>query len=409
MNKYLKKISLDLTRRCNLSCKYFCKGKAQDQDISREIIDKTLDELKSFDFISVFQFMGGEPFLCPELLEYCVDGIIKRKLNIGACTMFTNGTIKSKVVLNALIRFRDYLKENINAEYNIPHQLFIKFSKPMHDNSQYIDDVMEFYRKGLGKECIDLQDEFGEFEDANPHFSREIEGRGEENYREMLAAQNIPLHTVRRIHNKYHFVPHDSVLKTISVSTNGRVYVGASLSYTRIDQEDWICNIIDCSGDLFERIVEFGWAHPISDRANRVKERCLTAKWCYEHGIDLLEIGERQYKSYCLLGKLIDIQEQYAGKLHKQRPELIFLEVEFISSIQTMQYIKRNHLGDDILDAYADNATYFKEWKSEIDKLDDINPYLFEWGRIYIEFALWRATNRIKQGIDPIAVANSKT
>lgn len=402
MEKKLKEISVDLTRRCNLACKYCSRGEAQNRDITREIIDKTLDELCTFDYIRCFQFMGGEPFLCPELLKYCVDGIIKRHLNIDFCAVFSNGTVKSEIVLKALARLHNYLREYAKEHgHNDVTRLQVIFSVPMHDNAHCLHDVMNYYADGLGKECINSQEGYAGFEDFQ--YIRDIEGNGEKNYREMLSKSSIPLGSVRRIHNKYHFVNDDSVSKTISVSTNGTVYVGASLSYDRIDHEEWICNIQDCNNDLFERVNGFCWRYPISDKAHSVKERCLTVKWCHEHGVDLKDIDKQQYTNYCILGMLIDVQERYARDLHKEHPELLFVEVEFISSIRTMQFIKKNRLGDDMFNAFADNATYFADWKPIIDELDSKNPYLFEWGKAYIEFVLRRANERIRQGVNTFA------
>ena len=41
--KYINTISFEITRRCNLNCKWCSKGDPQNFDISKEIIDKTLD------------------------------------------------------------------------------------------------------------------------------------------------------------------------------------------------------------------------------------------------------------------------------------------------------------------------------------------------------------------------------
>ena len=43
---YIHCLAVEVTRRCNMSCKFCAKGKAQNLDISTEIIDKIIDEMK---------------------------------------------------------------------------------------------------------------------------------------------------------------------------------------------------------------------------------------------------------------------------------------------------------------------------------------------------------------------------
>lgn len=43
--RYMDRLSVEVTRRCNMNCDFCARGKAQSLDISKEIIDKTLDEV----------------------------------------------------------------------------------------------------------------------------------------------------------------------------------------------------------------------------------------------------------------------------------------------------------------------------------------------------------------------------
>ena len=62
MRKVLITASIELTRRCNLNCEFCAKGTAQNIDTTKEVIDKALDELSSFDLYSI-RAGGGEPML----------------------------------------------------------------------------------------------------------------------------------------------------------------------------------------------------------------------------------------------------------------------------------------------------------------------------------------------------------
>ena len=78
-----------MTRRCNLKCKFCAKGEPQDIDISKSIIDKTLDEMQGV-FINSLRVSGGEPLLVPELIEYLFDKIIEKHILINYIVIFTN-------------------------------------------------------------------------------------------------------------------------------------------------------------------------------------------------------------------------------------------------------------------------------------------------------------------------------
>lgn len=43
--KLISCFAIEVTRRCNLNCDFCAKGEAQGMDITKETIDKTLDEV----------------------------------------------------------------------------------------------------------------------------------------------------------------------------------------------------------------------------------------------------------------------------------------------------------------------------------------------------------------------------
>lgn len=59
LNKNIKvaQVGFEMTRRCNMKCKFCSRGDAQNLDITEEIIDKALDELKNFD-IGILRLHG---------------------------------------------------------------------------------------------------------------------------------------------------------------------------------------------------------------------------------------------------------------------------------------------------------------------------------------------------------------
>lgn len=93
MKKYLHGLCFELTRRCNMKCEFCCKGEAQSQDITPEIIDKALDELSDYNIFHI-RVNGGEPLLNKQGLLYLIDEIIRREFMVCQFLVFTNGTVE---------------------------------------------------------------------------------------------------------------------------------------------------------------------------------------------------------------------------------------------------------------------------------------------------------------------------
>lgn len=52
-------ITLELTRRCNMNCLWCCKGEAQNIDMPKEIISRTLDEIETTEEITNLNIIRG--------------------------------------------------------------------------------------------------------------------------------------------------------------------------------------------------------------------------------------------------------------------------------------------------------------------------------------------------------------
>lgn len=79
---------LEVTRRCNMSCEHCLRGDAQALDMSREIVDRILEPITS---IYSLVFTGGEPTLNLPIMQYTLKQIKKRKIDLGAFYICTNG------------------------------------------------------------------------------------------------------------------------------------------------------------------------------------------------------------------------------------------------------------------------------------------------------------------------------
>lgn len=67
-------LTIELTRRCNMSCEHCLRGDAQNVTISEEIIDKIFEDTENCLQLYV---AGGEPLLEPDRLRYLLDKVSK--------------------------------------------------------------------------------------------------------------------------------------------------------------------------------------------------------------------------------------------------------------------------------------------------------------------------------------------
>ena len=95
----LRLLCLELTRQCNLACAHCARGEAQDAVIKREYIDRVLDQI---DYMDQLTLTGGEPSLHPDLIEYVVDGIIRRGIRVRNLDMAINGTVRDERIAVSL-------------------------------------------------------------------------------------------------------------------------------------------------------------------------------------------------------------------------------------------------------------------------------------------------------------------
>jgi hypothetical protein len=92
----LPKISIEVTRRCNLKCIHCCRGDAENVNMNLKHIDSLLSQVSDIGHLT---FTGGEPSLNVPAIQYFADECKRLGIELGYVTIITNGiTIKQEFI-----------------------------------------------------------------------------------------------------------------------------------------------------------------------------------------------------------------------------------------------------------------------------------------------------------------------
>lgn len=337
MNKkiFIRAISLDITRKCNMNCPHCFRGEPEDENMSTKIIDKTLDEISDY-YIGMIHLSGGEPCLCEDKILYLANQIVDRKMKVIGLGMITNGTIKSekiKMALSILAEYFDKIKKDswyneatkklLDNEKEFKN-INIEVSTTWHEKVQ-IDEVIKFYQLPYQNCWIRPKDERG---------NMLIVGRMEQGYKK-FPSKFLEGALLKKRGNKYNLIddtnfPIIKIYKTISVSTNGLVYVGISQSWKDIESVS-LGNILNLKGGLYERIDEYSWNHPIIENTYKLQILYDTFEWQKQNGIDKSIFDNESKKIIEKYMPLIDLYEKSLKMFHKEYSYLNHNEINTLT------------------------------------------------------------------------------
>ena len=92
-------LGIELTQKCNLNCSHCFRGAARNRNISKDILEKVLDEVK---YVKTLDLSGGEVFWGYEQLKTLLETAKQKDVRIDYCSMLTNGTIYDERVYKLL-------------------------------------------------------------------------------------------------------------------------------------------------------------------------------------------------------------------------------------------------------------------------------------------------------------------
>ncbi len=299
-------LNFDITRRCNMRCDFCAKGDAQNQDITREIINKAFDEVQDF-ALDTLRLFGGEPFLCPDIIRYIFNQIIERRLMVGRIYINTNGTIRNENIRDSLIIISKYFLENknkicdvISDEFRNVKSIDMVISTIGHNISdKEVEKTLAYYNVINESEFSCRRDTTTD-KSSLDNIQVTIQGNAEKNHVKLLNRQ-LSLSDVRIKNNKFDFIWNYNynelskfrfdtyIHKTLTVCTDGSVYIGCSTPWKDIKNEA-IFNIAQCNGDFLKRINDYCWKYPVNEKIKELRERYAAIKWCNSHGYELIGI-----------------------------------------------------------------------------------------------------------------------
>lgn len=115
----LKDLSIEITRRCNMSCGHCMRGNAQDLDIDHKDICNILKHIQYIDF---FCITGGEPSLNVKAIRYILKQVVKFEIEVYEFYIVTNGTESSisKEFIDICSKLYDYQqKKDMHGNFRL--------------------------------------------------------------------------------------------------------------------------------------------------------------------------------------------------------------------------------------------------------------------------------------------------
>lgn len=117
---FVQELHIEMTRNCTLYCEHCLRGEKECINIGKNTIDNIFKDVTS---VSNLLLTGGEPLIAVQELEYLIDVLRTREINVGYIQIITNGTIMSARVLRILKELKSLARLNIVVSSDIFHLL----------------------------------------------------------------------------------------------------------------------------------------------------------------------------------------------------------------------------------------------------------------------------------------------
>lgn len=221
-----KSLIFEITRKCNMACKHCMRGEAQNHTITRQVIDKALDEVGA---IGHLLLTGGEPFLEPRIIDYLFDGIIQRKIRIMSFGDVTNGSILDDNIAKSFNKLSEYIYSAFGQKWDKKKSRTIgNITISQDDFHSPIDakHTVSYYKERLNKHTIILN-ESNKKEDEILLLGRAVEN-------------DFGNKKTRYVVTPYRLNLTDMYIDTdIQIGYDGKVLIGEDSSYEQQDKYNY--------------------------------------------------------------------------------------------------------------------------------------------------------------------------
>ena len=106
---YIQNLAMIVTNKCNLNCTHCLRGAKDNNCMSYEVIEATLNQVFAVGNLSI---NGGEPLLALDRIEKIISYLIEKRIPIDEFTITVNGTIYSEELLKLLDEVNNYIGDN---------------------------------------------------------------------------------------------------------------------------------------------------------------------------------------------------------------------------------------------------------------------------------------------------------
>lgn len=85
----IERLSIEITRRCNMKCSHCMRGNARNTDINPAYITNILKHTQNIGYLNL---TGGEPSMNVEAIRFVLNNLKRRKIPVGSFHIVTNGS-----------------------------------------------------------------------------------------------------------------------------------------------------------------------------------------------------------------------------------------------------------------------------------------------------------------------------
>lgn len=243
---FIRKLNIEITRKCNFKCEHCMRGEAQNIDMPKEMIEKILE---NYFAIGCLDITGGEPLLNIPMIQRIFEILVKNNIGVKLINITTNGSIRSREFADIINKYS--IKYNIGFNYSSD-----VFHKSQLENwEEEIDKSIKFYKE-YG---IDLKD----LENPASYKMLSYTGRAK-NLKEQVERfkWDKKLHMVAFVDSKNFYEISES---SLYYSANGNIYLSTMHSFDDVDNEN-IGNVMDESKNIIDMIFYWNRKYPITER-----------------------------------------------------------------------------------------------------------------------------------------------